>query len=174
MNRARKLPPGFTEDMIMKNPSRNIMNKLARSVLSLYSYDDNPDDISLDNILLQSVRLVGAFPIIVANAYSVKRHYFGGGLPPHPLPGGGAVHRGELPADDPPQHQVHRGGGPPAGHDAHGPRRARRRQQLHLRLPGPLLQPGTDTHSAIAGAVGSLKGPSTAAPTPRSWSSSAR
>ena len=79
MNRARKLPPGFTEDMIMKNPSRNIMNKLARSVLSLYSYDDNPDDISLDNILLQSVRLVGAFPSIVANAYSVKRHYFGGG-----------------------------------------------------------------------------------------------
>ena len=74
MNRARKLPPGFTEDMIMKNPSRNIMNKLARSVLSLYSYDDNPDDISLDNILLQSVRLVGAFPSIVANAYSVKRH----------------------------------------------------------------------------------------------------
>ena len=72
MDRARKLPPGFTEDMIMKNPSRNIMNKLARSVLSLYSYDDNPDDISLDNILLQSVRLVGAFPSIVANAYSVS------------------------------------------------------------------------------------------------------
>ena len=79
MNRARKLPNGFTEDMIMKNPSRNIMNKLARSVLSLYSYDENPDDTSLDNILLQSVKLVGAFPSIVANAYSVKRHYFEGG-----------------------------------------------------------------------------------------------
>ena len=79
MNRARKLPNGFTEDMIMKNPSRNIMNKLARSLLSLYSYDENPDDTSLDNILLQSVKLVGAFPSIVANAYSVKRHYFEGG-----------------------------------------------------------------------------------------------
>ena len=55
------------------------MNKLARSVLSLYSYDENPDDLSLDNVLLQSVKLVGAFPSIVANAYSVKRHYFEGG-----------------------------------------------------------------------------------------------
>ena len=79
MNRARKLPNGFTEDMIMKNPSRNIMNKLARCVLSLYSYDKHPDDTSLDNILLQSVKLIGAFPSIVANAYSVKRHYFEGG-----------------------------------------------------------------------------------------------
>ena len=91
----------------MKNPSRNIMNKLARSVLSLYSYDENPDDLSLDNVLLQSVKLVGAFPSIVANAYSVKRHYFERGLPAHPLPHRGPVHRGELPADDPPQHQVH-------------------------------------------------------------------
>ena len=44
MNQAKKLPDGFTEDMIMKHPSRDIMNKLARSVLSMYSYDDNPDD----------------------------------------------------------------------------------------------------------------------------------
>ena len=78
MNQAKKLPDGFTEDMIMKHPSRDIMNKLARSVLSLYSYDDNPDDTSVENLLLQSVRLIGAFPSIVANAYSVKRHYFNG------------------------------------------------------------------------------------------------
>ena len=68
MNRARKLPVGFTEDMIMKNPSRNIMNKLARCVLSLYSYDPDPDDTSIDNMLLQSVELIGYFPSIVANA----------------------------------------------------------------------------------------------------------
>lgn len=72
----------------MKNPSRNIMNKLARSVLSLYSYDENPDDTSLDNILLQSVKLVGAFPSIVANAYSVKRHYFEGALSTSTFPEG--------------------------------------------------------------------------------------
>ena len=78
MNRARKLPDGFTEDMIMRHPSRNIMNKLARSVLALYSYDDNPDDTSVENMLLQSIKLVGCFPSIVANAYAVKRHYFQG------------------------------------------------------------------------------------------------
>ena len=78
MNRARKLPDGFTEDMIMRHPSRNIMNKLARSVLALYSYDDNPDDTSIENMLLQSIKLVGCFPSIVANAYAVKRHYFQG------------------------------------------------------------------------------------------------
>ena len=79
MKRARKLPDGFTEDMIMRHPSRDIMNKLARSVLALYSYDDNPDDTSVENILLQSIKLVGCFPSIVANAYAVKRHYFQGG-----------------------------------------------------------------------------------------------
>ncbi len=46
MCKARKLPEGFTEGMIMRHPSRDIMNDLARSVLLLYSYDENPDDIS--------------------------------------------------------------------------------------------------------------------------------
>ena len=78
MNQAKRLPKGFTEDMIMKSPSKDIMNKLSRSVLSLYSYDDNPDDLSVENLLLQSVKLIGAFPSIVANAYAVKRHYVEG------------------------------------------------------------------------------------------------
>ncbi|MDD7444254.1 MAG: citrate/2-methylcitrate synthase, partial [Clostridiales bacterium] len=56
MNRARKLPDGFTEGMIMRHPSRNIMNELERSILSLYSYDPEPDNIEIDNILMQSVR----------------------------------------------------------------------------------------------------------------------
>ena len=64
MKRARKLPEGFTEDMIMRHPSRNIMNKLARSVLALYSYDDNPDDTSVENMLLQSIKLVAASPLL--------------------------------------------------------------------------------------------------------------
>ena len=64
--------------MIMRHPSRNIMNELERSILSLYSYDPEPDNIEIDNILMQSVRLIGYFPSIIANAYAVKRHYFDG------------------------------------------------------------------------------------------------
>ena len=76
--KARMLPNGFTEDMILRSPSRNVMNKLARSVLALYSYDSNPDDVSMANMLRQSVELIGSFPSIVANAYAVKRRYIDG------------------------------------------------------------------------------------------------
>ncbi len=78
LSRARMLPPNFTEDMILKAPSKNVMNKLARSVLALYSYDENPDDVSIENIVRQSIELIGRFPVIVANAYAVKRHHFDG------------------------------------------------------------------------------------------------
>ncbi|MGI5985320.1 MAG: citrate synthase [Clostridiales bacterium] len=78
LSRARTLPSNFTEDMIIKAPSRNVMNKLSRSVLALYSYDDNPDDISIENLVRQSIELIGRFPVIVANAYAVKRHHFEG------------------------------------------------------------------------------------------------
>jgi citrate synthase len=54
------------------------MNKLGRSVLALYSYDDNPDDLAISNLLRQSVELIGSFPSIVANAYAVKRRYIEG------------------------------------------------------------------------------------------------
>lgn len=70
------LPDNFTEDMILKNPSPDIMNKLARSVLGLYSSDPNPDDVSLENMLRQSIELIARFPVIVAHAYVVKRHYY--------------------------------------------------------------------------------------------------
>lgn len=76
MSAARKLPAGFTEDVILKAPSPNVMNKLSRGVLTLYSYDDRADDISIENLLRQSVELIGRFPVIVANAYAAKRHYF--------------------------------------------------------------------------------------------------
>ena len=70
------LPDNFTEDMILKNPSHDIMNKLGRSVLALYSSDPNADDLSLENLIRQSVSLIARFPVIVSHAYVVKRHYF--------------------------------------------------------------------------------------------------
>lgn len=73
-----RLPDYFAEDMIFKAPSRDIMNKLARSVLASYSYDDNPDDISIDNVIRQSVELISRFPTMVAYGYQAKSHYFDG------------------------------------------------------------------------------------------------
>ncbi len=78
LSNARYLPSNFTEDMILKAPSKNIMNKLSRSVLALYSYDSNPDDTSIENLVRQSIELIGRFPVIVANAYAVKRHHYDG------------------------------------------------------------------------------------------------
>lgn len=76
----RALPENFAEDMILKAPSNNIMNKLARSVLALYSYDsdNNPDDISIGNLLRQSLELIAQFPSLVAYAYAAKKHYYDG------------------------------------------------------------------------------------------------
>lgn len=70
------LPPNFVEDMIIKQPSRDIMNKLGRSVLTLYSSDPNPDELSVENLMRQSMELVARFHLMVAYAYVVKRHYF--------------------------------------------------------------------------------------------------
>ncbi len=72
----RTLPEGFTEDMILKAPSQNIMNKLARCVLASYSYDENPDDLSLENMLRQSIELIARFPTMVTYAYYAKAHYY--------------------------------------------------------------------------------------------------
>ncbi len=76
LGESRELPEDFIEDMIMKAPSPNIMNKLERSVLSLYSYDTNPDDLSIDNVLRQSVQLIAQLPTIMTYAYQVKRRYY--------------------------------------------------------------------------------------------------
>ena len=72
----RSLPANFTEDMILKAPSPDVMNKLARSVLALYSYDGRPDDMSLPNQLRQAVELIARVPVIVAHAFAAKRHYY--------------------------------------------------------------------------------------------------
>ena len=72
----RHLPPRFTEDILLKAPSRSIMNKLQTAVLSLYSYDENPDDVSLDNMLRQSMELLARLPVIAAQSYAVYRNAF--------------------------------------------------------------------------------------------------
>ena len=74
----RALPDGFTENMILKAPSSEIVNKLARSVLVYYSYDPNPDDVSLKNVLRQSIELIARFSTMVAYGYQAKSHYFDG------------------------------------------------------------------------------------------------
>ena len=76
LSQMRPLPPMFTEDMILKAPSNNVMNKIARSVLALYSYDDKAEVMTLENELRQAISLVARTPMIVAHAYAAKRCYF--------------------------------------------------------------------------------------------------
>lgn len=71
---CRTLPDGFMEDMILKAPSKDIMNKLARSVLVLYSYDNNPDDTSIVNLIRQGIELIARFPALIAYGYQAKTY----------------------------------------------------------------------------------------------------
>ena len=154
----RELPSGFTEDMILKAPSQNIMNKLARCVLSSYSYDKSPDKTTLDNMLRQSIELISRFPVFLAYAYSAKSHYYDGeSLFIHsPKPGLSTAEtvlhlirkdnrytRSEADILDLSLllHAEHGGGNNSA---------------FATRV---ISSSGTDTYSAIAAAVGSLKGP---------------
>ena len=73
----RTLPSGFVVDMMMKAPSKNIMNKLARSILSLYSYyDADCESTSLEDEMRTAVSLIAKMPILMVNAYQVKRRHF--------------------------------------------------------------------------------------------------
>lgn len=72
----RELPFDFVEDVIMRAPSPNIMNKMGSSVMSLYAYDENPDDISISNVLRQSIQLIAQLPAIMSYAYQVKRRFY--------------------------------------------------------------------------------------------------
>lgn len=78
LGQCRSLPDGFAEDMIFKAPSIDIMNKLARSVLASYSYDEDPDNTSASNVLRQCIELIARFPAFVACAYQAKCHYHNG------------------------------------------------------------------------------------------------
>ncbi len=74
----RSLPTSFVRDIIMKAPSSDMMNTLARSVLTLYSYDDKADDISLPNVMRQSLQLISLFPLLSVYGYQAFRHYHDG------------------------------------------------------------------------------------------------
>jgi citrate synthase len=74
----RSLPTGFVRDIIMKAPSKDMMNTLSRSVLTLYSYDDNPDDTSLPNVLRQCMSLIALFPELAIYGYQAYNHYHEG------------------------------------------------------------------------------------------------
>ena len=74
----RSLPTSFVRDIIMKAPSNDMMNTLARSVLTLYSYDDRADDTSLPNVLRQCLQLIALFPMLSIYGYQAYNHYHNG------------------------------------------------------------------------------------------------
>ena len=157
---CRPLPNGFTEDMILTAPSRDIMNKLARSTLALYSYDPSPDP-ETGNVakeLNQALHLIARFPVIVANALAAKRHYIDG----QSL----IIHRPnpELSTADNFLYTVR--------HDNNFTKEEAQILDLCLVIHAEhgggnnsafacrvLSSSGTDIYSSIAAAVGSLKGP---------------
>lgn len=71
----RSLPPSFVRDMILKAPGKDMMNILSRCVLALYTYDENPDDISVDNVVRQCLQLISELPMIAVYAYHSFQHY---------------------------------------------------------------------------------------------------
>ncbi len=154
----RELPEYFAEDMIIKAPSKNVMNKLARSVLALYSYDDNPDDASLENNMRQSIQLIARLPLIMTYAYQVKRRHFDKkSMYFHPIDPKQSTAESILNAIRPDRsftdeeaklldicmmlHAEHGGGN---------------NSTFSARV---LSSTGTDIYSAISAAIGSLKGP---------------
>ena len=154
----RALPDGFAEDMIMKAPSPNIMNKMARSVLALYSYDPEAEDLSLGNILQQSVNLIAGLPTIMVNAYQVKRRVYDKQSMFFHLPQiGQSTAEHILSTYRADQKFTHAEAKLLdlclAVHADHG---GGNNSTFACRV---LSSSGTDTYSAIAAAIGSLKGP---------------
>ena len=154
----RELPPGFAEDMIIKAPSPNIMNKMARSVLAMYSYDDKAEDLSLGNLVRQSICMIASLPTIMVDAYQIKRRVYDRQSMYFHLPSPGestAEHILSTYRSD--QRYTHE----EAKlldlclmlHADHG---GGNNSTFACRV---LSSSGTDTYSAIAAAIGSLKGP---------------
>lgn len=76
LSTKRTLKQGFLEDHILKNPGINIMNALQRSILALYAFDEEPDKVELHNVLLQSLDLIAKAPSLMAYAYQSKKHFY--------------------------------------------------------------------------------------------------
>ena len=158
LSQSRDLPPGFNEDVLMKVPSYDVMNKIGSSVLSLYSYDPVADDNSLENMLRISIELIGRLPIIVANAYAVKRHYYDKtSLYIHQPRENLSLAENFLRMSRPDKHyteeEAHLLDTMLVLHAEHG---GGNNSAFVCRA---LSSTGTDTYSAISGAIGSLKGP---------------
>ena len=73
---SRELPDGFFIDHILKTPSKNIMNKMASSLLTLYTYDENPEDVTMLAEIQRAMQIIARMPRIMVNAYSVKRNVY--------------------------------------------------------------------------------------------------
>ncbi|MBQ6380010.1 MAG: citrate/2-methylcitrate synthase [Clostridia bacterium] len=157
--RFRKLPNSFVRDIIMKAPSRDIMNSMARSVLTLYSYDTNADDTSLDNVMRQCLQLITLFPQLALNSYQAYDYYIkekNAFFIHHPLP--------ELSTAENVLYMLRQNG-------EYSDLEARILDLsllIHAEHGGGnnssftthvVTSSGTDTYSAIAAALGSLKGP---------------
>ncbi len=154
----RNLPTNFVRDIIMKAPSKDMMNTLARSVLTLYSYDDRADDTSLPNVLRQCLQLISLFPLLSIYGYQAYSYYHDGkSLYIHsPQP--------ELSAAENILHILR-------PDSAYTPLEARILDialVLHMEHGGGnnstftthvVTSSLTDTYSVIAAAIGSLKGP---------------
>ncbi|MCH5314807.1 MAG: citrate synthase [Eubacterium sp.] len=155
---CRALPDDFVEDMIMKNPSKDIMNKMARCVMTLYSFDEDPDNTSIPNVLRQSLQLIAQFPTIMNSAYQVKRRaFYGKTMFLHP------INKGQSTAE----YILNQNRA-----DKEFTRDEARLLDICLTLHADhgggnnstfvtraLTSSATDTYSAIAGGIGSLKGP---------------
>ncbi len=86
LSSCRELPDDFAVDMILKAPSKNIMNKMARSVLALYSYDEFAEEKSLEAEMEKAISLIAKLPVIMTHAYQVQqRHYYNKSMIIHPL-----------------------------------------------------------------------------------------
>lgn len=155
---CRTLPDEFVEDLIMKHPSKDIMNKMARCVMALYSFDENPDDISTANVLRQSLQLVSQFPSIMNTAYQVKRRaFYNKSMYLHPV-------KKDISTAEYILRQIR----PDKKYDIEEARLLDICLMLHADHGGGnnstfatrvLTSSGTDTYSAIAAGIGSLKGP---------------
>ena len=154
----RELPPGFPETMIMNAPSPDIMNKIARSVLSMYSYDENAEDTSIENTIRQSINLIAELPTMMIYSYIAKIHVFDHGTLyfHYPIPGLSTAEH-VLSIYRPDQKYTHEEAKLldlcMVVHADHGGGNC---STFASRV---LSSAGTDTYSAIASAICCLKGP---------------
>ena len=157
LEQARYLPERFLEDNVLRNPSNNVMNQLGRCVMDLYAYDDNADDTSMENLTRQSIELIARFPLIAANAYQAKRHYIDGkSLYVHnPKPGLSLAENYLRMLRKDKQYTVEEARLLDLMMILH----AEHSSNNSTFVCRAITSSGTDTYSAIAGAIGALKGP---------------